>query len=413
MPSNNSTPSTGSMVPGKLYRTKYPGIYKRRNVIAKDSRDDGVVYVVVWRDRGRQHKKTCATLALAKQFQGEKAQPGESAPAPRDKFEDYARIWLKGHRVSKSAKAAYNVALEQHAIPFFMGRKLIDIEAIDIGAYIEHLDAKGLAPATVRAYVKPVRVMFARALRDRKVRVNPTVGESTPLSRPDDDIEEDDKAMTLEELRRVLDKTPEPYRLFFEFLGDTGLRISEALGLNRKDVEFYDLHSFVNVRRQFYRGEVLKLKTKASRRKIPLSRSMAEQLRPLCQGDDGPLFQRRSGERWDYKSTRRILDRVSGREAKTAAEKGKEPPKAALDHADVPWIGFHTFRHTCASMLFASGKNVKQVAAWLGHANASFTLDTYVHLMDEGVGDASFMDDKFSVASNEGTGGFRQHLGAC
>jgi integrase len=54
---------------------------------------------------------------------------------------------------------------------------------------------------------------------------------------------------------------------------------------------------------------------------------------------------------------------------------------------------FHTFRHTCASLLFEAGRNVKQVQEWLGHADASFTLRTYVHLMDEGVGDAQFMDE--------------------
>ena len=53
---------------------------------------------------------------------------------------------------------------------------------------------------------------------------------------------------------------------------------------------------------------------------------------------------------------------------------------------------FHTFRHTCASLLFEEGRNVKQVAEWLGHADPSFTLRTYVHLMDAGVGDADFFD---------------------
>jgi integrase len=33
----------------------------------------------------------------------------------------------------------------------------------------------------------------------------------------------------------------------------------------------------------------------------------------------------------------------------------------AASSAGVPWVGFHTFRHTCASLLFAGGKNIKQV----------------------------------------------------
>ncbi len=47
---------------------------------------------------------------------------------------------------------------------------------------------------------------------------------------------------------------------------------------------------------------------------------------------------------------------------------------------------FHTFRHTCASLLFEAGRDVKQVSEWLGHADAGFTLKVYVHLMDAGVG---------------------------
>jgi hypothetical protein len=44
------------------------------------------------------------------------------------------------------------------------------------------------------------------------------------------------------------------------------------------------------------------------------------------------------------------------------------------------------FRHTCASLLFEAGRNIEQVQEWLGHADPGFTLRTYVHLLDAGVG---------------------------
>jgi len=47
------------------------------------------------------------------------------------------------------------------------------------------------------------------------------------------------------------------------------------------------------------------------------------------------------------------------------------------------WVGFHTFRHTCATIRFRRGWNAVQVQRWLGHHSPSFTLDTYVHLLDE------------------------------
>ncbi len=39
-----------------------------------------------------------------------------------------------------------------------------------------------------------------------------------------------------------------------------------------------------------------------------------------------------------------------------------------------------------------AGRNVKQVASWLGHADPAFRLRTYVHLMDERLGDTDFLD---------------------
>jgi integrase len=59
----------------------------------------------------------------------------------------------------------------------------------------------------------------------------------------------------------------------------------------------------------------------------------------------------------------------------------------AAQEAGVPWIGFHTFRHTCASMLFDRGRNAKQVQRWLGHHSPAYTLATYVHLLEDELGD--------------------------
>ena len=64
----------------------------------------------------------------------------------------------------------------------------------------------------------------------------------------------------------------------------------------------------------------------------------------------------------------------------------------AVEGLGLGWVGFPTFRRTCASLLFEAGKDVKQVQEWLGHAEPGFTLRTYVHLMDDGLGSADFLD---------------------
>jgi integrase len=61
--------------------------------------------------------------------------------------------------------------------------------------------------------------------------------------------------------------------------------------------------------------------------------------------------------------------------------------RPVAEEVGAPWAGFHTLRHTCASMLFERGANAKQVQRWLGHHSPSFTLDTYVHLLEDDLGE--------------------------
>jgi integrase len=67
--------------------------------------------------------------------------------------------------------------------------------------------------------------------------------------------------------------------------------------------------------------------------------------------------------------------------------------KPAAKRAGIPWASFHTFRHTCATMLFRHGLNGKQVQMWLGHHSPAFTLWTYVHLLPDDLPDPSFLDN--------------------
>ena len=74
--------------------------------------------------------------------------------------------------------------------------------------------------------------------------------------------------------------------------------------------------------------------------------------------------------------------------------------KPAAKKAGVPWAGFHTLRHTCATTLFRNGLNAKQVQIWLGHHSPAFTMATYVHLLPDDLGDAAFLD---ALTSTSGT----------
>lgn len=127
------------------------------------------------------------------------------------------------------------------------------------------------------------------------------------------------------------------------------------------------------VRRSYNAGVFSPPKSRYGRREIPIAPGVARalwQLRKAAEraGDDELVFATRTGGPLDR---RNLYSRIL---------------KPAARAAGVPWAGFHTLRHTRATALFRAGWNAKQVQRFLGHHSAAFTLDTYGHLMQYGLG---------------------------
>jgi integrase len=57
--------------------------------------------------------------------------------------------------------------------------------------------------------------------------------------------------------------------------------------------------------------------------------------------------------------------------------------KVAREAGITKKIGWHTFRHTCATLLRASGADIKVVQELLRHASCRVTLDTYTQAVTE------------------------------
>lgn len=365
----------------KLTKTATPGIFRRHRHDCPGGVRCDCSYAVVWRHRGKQSMETFATLAEAREAKG-KREAGDRRPASREPFEDYARQWIATYRgrtsrgLSERTRAIYRRDMERWAIPYFRGCRLEEIDPPDVRAYIGHLDEAGLRANSIRSILAPLKAMYATAVEDGAVRSNPTVNVRIGIGRRADEPGREVRAMTRAELSVVLAHIPKEWQLMFELLAHTGLRISEAIGLTWADVELGRSPRLL-VRRQDCRGEIGPLKSAKSQRDIPLSPGMARRLQ-IARGA------RNAAERVftspqgfplsDGNLRRRVLT-------------------PAVEAAGFPWVTFHTFRHTCASLLFEAGRDVKQVSEWLGHADAGFTLKVYVHLMDAGVGDAAFLDE--------------------
>ena len=146
----------------------------------------------------------------------------------------------------------------------------------------------------------------------------------------------------------------------------TGLRVSELLALKWSDINFESLEITLN--RAVVHQVVGDLKTEASRKPIPIAPELAESLLNLRlrsaykQADDWVFASPEMGGKQPY-----WPENLIRRHIRPAAK------RAGISKR----LGWHTFRHTYATLLKANGEDVKVVQECLRHANSRITLDTY------------------------------------
>lgn len=389
----------------KLETTRHRGIYKR-----------GSRYVVRYRVNGAQRQESAANMKEAlrlKRARETDRDRGEFEAESRIPFGEYAREWIERYQgngrrgFTDNTRDDYRRDLEHYALPYLderLGRTVSSLSPRDIANWIGWLcdaDEQGrrrddrrralaerngkaaprkpggplnLSDATVRRIVSPVRACLSTAKREGLVRHNAADGAVLPVRETViEDGPEHARALTRAQLATFLDIVPARHALLFRFLASTGVRWSEVAALRWSDLRLDGSAPCVRIRRAIVRGTFKPPKSKHGRRDIPLDAGLVDDLRHArveseWSTDDSLVFPAQNGEPMRQENVRRRVLRPSAGEA------------------GVPWIGFHTFRHTCASLLFDRGANAVQVQRWLGHHSPAFTLSTYVHLLDGGVG---------------------------
>jgi integrase len=138
----------------------------------------------------------------------------------------------------------------------------------------------------------------------------------------------------------------------------------ELFALRDKDVDLDG--GLVVVTRSAYKGQSARTKTRQSVRRAYLSslakRTLREQLLARDPSRDGLVFPSPTGVIWQRNN---FMARVF---------------RPAVKRADLVGLTFHDFRHTCASLLIATGANPLEVAAQLGHKDARLVFQRYGHL---------------------------------
>jgi len=247
------------------------------------------------------------------------------------------------------------------------------VTTYDIARFVDWLadeseQGRRLADSTVANIVNPLRAALATAKREGLIRHNPAQGLALPHREQIADEEDEVKFFTREQLSAILAMAPERHRPLFELLATSGLRISEALALQRLHLQLDTDEPEVCIRRAIVRERIEAPKSRHGRREVRLPESLAAKLRAHLsaqpdQDSTALAFPNESGEALDPNNLRRRV------------------LKPLVKGVDAPWAGFHTFRHTFASIHLSQGTNLLQLSRALGHHSPAFTLTRYTHLL--------------------------------
>lgn len=226
------------------------------------------------------------------------------------------------------------------AAAHFKDRSVASIGRKDAEEYLATLK---LAPLTIRNYRAALSVAWKLALERGAAHENPWSGLPVPRAseRPVPYLSEAD-------LGRIYAAVPIDLRPLVVLLGETGLRLGEALGLRWEDVPA-DL-SRVTVRH-----------SKTGRtRTVPLTETARAVLRAQRSGaDPADLVLPGIGEDGILPTAPRLAW------------------KAAVKHCGHASLRVHDLRHARASLLVRAGVPVPTVSRWLGHSTPALVLARY------------------------------------
>lgn len=181
-----------------------------------------------------------------------------------------------------------------------------------------------------------------------------------------------DKYMEPKEVKKLLKAMQvEKWKLLTNFLLLSGLRIGEAVALEKEDIDFEEHVLRVSKNYDPNNGVVTTPKTLTSFREVYMQPDLETATRSLllCTKIEGMEFGHRSnllianqkGEHMNYYTYNKYL---------------KENALKNIGRS----ITTHTLRHTHASLLLAKGIDVDTISRRLGHEDSQITKEIYLHI---------------------------------
>lgn len=301
-----------------------------------------------------------------------------------------------------------------HILPHLGEERLRDVKVAALRIWLKKLD-ESIGSGTAYAVWGYLSNILACAVDDERISRNPCKAKT--IKAPVPPVRKA-RAWSRERVIAVKAALHPRYQILVDIGAGAGLRQGEAFALDvDQDIDFEAELLFV--RRQVKRvaGKLVFAPPKRDKeRSVPLPRNLAARIKEhqaafpakavtLPWKDPRPATTRKEAEERAPRTHRLLVTNIGGeavrawsfnqhywKKALAAAGVIPEPPArekgstANLAYGATREFGFHSLRHTYASVQLVARESVVSVASWLGHENASITLRVYAHFMPEADG---------------------------
>ena len=282
--------------------------------------------------------------------------------------------WLKRQVHHKPSWAArLDSSWRIHVEPKWGRRRINDIVRSEVQNWVAELPMSASSVAHAHTVLAGI---LDDAVTDRRLAINPARGVKLPRK------EDKPKSfLTAVQVQALADESKHPDIVWL--LATTGLRWGEMAALRIRDVDLGRGRIRIERSASKVNAQTIIGTTKNhSARSVAVSASVLKLLAPamVAKSPDELLWSRANGQPLRPPTTTHWF--------------GAAVKRCQAADAKFPRVTVHELRHTAASLMIASGANVKTVQSQLGHKTATMTLDQYGHLFPDDLDDiATKMDD--------------------
>lgn len=315
-------------------------------------------------------------------------------------FADFMEQWLEivKSTVSIPTYSSYVNAVKSIIAPYFRKKKILlrDLQAHDIQMFYQE-QLQRVKASSVIHYHANIHKALKYAVKNDMIPSNP----ADKVERPKQDkfygnfYDRDELNKLFEAVAGTKLELPVLLGAFY------GLRRSEIVGLKWSAIDFEQntitiSHTVTSCNLDGKCVIVAKdtTKTKSSRRTLPLVPYFHEKL--LAVKAQQERNQKLCGRSYNREFLEYICVDDIGDRFKPNYITSQFPK--LLERNGFRKIRFHDLRHSCASLLLASGVPMKHIQEWLGHSDFSTTANIYAHLdYSSKLTSASAMESNFHL----------------